>query len=189
MKVWYIHGANASPLSFSFIKANIRPHDIEEIGYGHDVPLSKTVAELRRKAVLHDGPLAIVGHSLGGVIAAAVAQTADVERVVTLASPFGGSSAAALLQWFTRSQLMSDIAPSSSVLTSLRMNPPSVPMLSFVTAPGIDTLGEKGDGVVTTVSQTALIGPTYETVDLNHFEVLLSRDIAQRIDRFLWNSG
>ena len=189
MKVWYIHGANASPLSFSFIKANSRPHDAEEILYRHDVPLAKTVAELRRKAVLHNGPLAIVGHSLGGIVAAAVAQTADVEKVVTLASPFGGSSAAALLQWFTRSQLMADIAPSSSVLTSLRMNPPSTRMLSFVTDPGIDTLGEKGDGVVTTASQLALNGPTYETVDINHFEVLLSRDIAHKIDHFLWNSG
>ncbi len=189
MKVWYIHGANASPLSFSFIKSVMRSHDVEEISYGHDAPLSKTVAELRRKAVLHDAPLAIVGHSLGGVIAAAVAQTADIDKVVTLASPFGGSSAAALLQWFTRSQLMSDIAPSSSVLTSLRLNPPTTTMLSIVTDPGIDTLGEKGDGVVTTASQMALTGPIYEKVNLNHFEILLSRDIANRIDGFLWNSG
>lgn len=189
MRVWYIHGANASPLSFSFLKSTMRPHQIEEISYAHNTPLSKTVADLRRKAVLYDAPLAIVGHSLGGVVAAAIAQTADIDKVVTLASPFGGSNAAGLLQWFTRSQLMTDIAPSGSVLTSLRLNPPKTRMLSFVTDPGIDTLGEKGDGVVTTASQMALTGPIYETVDLNHFEVLLSRDIAHKIENFLWNSG
>lgn len=190
MKVWYIHGANASPLSFSFLTSKIRPHLYEEISYSNDVPLAQTVAELRRKAVLADEPLAIVGHSLGGVIAAAIAQTADVEKVVTLAAPFGGSTTAAMLQYFTRSQLIRDIVPSSSVLASVRMNPPQTKMLSFVTDANIDTLGERGDGVVTISSQKALTGTVYEITDHNHFEVLLSGTVARQIDRFLFgNSG
>lgn len=186
LKIWYIHGANASPMSFSFIKQNTRAHRYEDISYSHDVPLVDTVNDLRRCAALESGPLAIVGHSLGGVIACAVAQGGPVKKVATLSSPFGGSNAASLLRWFTRSQLMADITPTSSVMTSLRLKPPQIPILSVVTDPNIDTMGERGDGVVTVASQMALIGPVYQIENLNHFEVLLSSRVAADIDRFIW---
>lgn len=173
-------------MSFNYIRAYFGPQEFTEIGYTNDVPLHRTIEELRRKAVMEDEPISIIGHSLGGVIAAAIAQVADVEKIVTYAAPFGGSETAAFWKWITPSQLFSDISPTSSTMMSLRCSPPTTPMLSFVTDPNYRIMGERGDGVVSVKSQKAMIGPTYETVELNHFEVLLSPSVATQTRKFLF---
>ena len=102
-----------------------------------------------------------------------------------MGSPFGGSFAASVMRWFIPSQLMKDIAQQSPVMVDIQHNTPNVPILSFVTDSNLTVMGERTDGVVTVKSQKALKGPTYVTVPVNHFEVLLSPYVAAKIKTFL----
>lgn len=184
--IWYIHGAASTPLSFNWMKINLPPHVAVDIVYESETPLEETVNRLRIQASKCSNPPVIIGHSLGGVIAAAIAQTVPVEKVVSLASPFGGSFAASLMRWFLPSQLFRDISQQSVILSALRHKKISAPMLSFVTDSNLTIMGEKTDGVVTVSSQKALDGPTYVTVPYNHFEVLLAPDVIKRINNFIF---
>ena len=184
--VWFIHGAWATPLSFNWFKSQLREHEAVDVTYDSQTAVAKTVALLRERARAEQRPIHIVGHSLGGVIAASVAQAAPVRRVVTLASPFGGNSYASILRWFFASQLVADMCPHGEVLSSLNRDPPKTPTLSFVANPGTIMFGERCDGVVSVSSQKTMVGPTYVELPLNHFEVLLSEEITKRADTFLF---
>ena len=188
-QIWFIHGAASSPLSFNWLKANLRPHEAVDVVYDNYTPLIETIDFLRMEVAKCIQPPMIVGHSLGGVIAASVAQTTPVDKIATLGTPFGGSFAASVMRWFMPSQLMRDIAQQSPILTGLQRNPPTVPMLSFVTDSNLLVLGARTDGVVTVRSQTALNGPNYITVPINHFEVLLSPAVSHQIDDFFFGGG
>ncbi len=129
----------------------------------------------------------LIGHSLGGIVSAAIAQEVPVAKIVTLGTPFGGSFVASVMSWFTPSQLMKDVAYQSPIIVSLKTNPPKIPMLSFVTDAGPTVLGDRTDGVVTVKSQMALKGPEYRIVNYTHFEVLMTPDIAHAINEFVFN--
>lgn len=188
-QIWFIHGAASSPLSFNWLKGNLRAHEPVDVVYDNVTPLIETIDYLRLEVAKCTQPPLIVGHSLGGIIAASIAQTTPVNKIVTLGTPFGGSFAASVLSWFLPTQLMRDISQQSPVLTSLRRAPPKVPILSFVTDSNLLVMGERTDGVVTVRSQTALDGPNYVTVPISHFEVLMSPAVASEIDGFFFGAS
>jgi pimeloyl-ACP methyl ester carboxylesterase len=188
-QIWFIHGAYSSPLSFNWLKANLRAHEPVDISYNSSTPLIETIDYLRSEVTKCVEPPLVIGHSLGGIIAAAISQTNSVDKIVTMATPFGGSFAASVLSWFLPTQLMKDISQQNPILNDIRRSPPKVPMLSFVTDANLTVMGERTDGVVTVRSQTALNGPKYITVPISHFEVLMSPPVVGEINNFFFGEA
>lgn len=188
-QIWFIHGAASSPLSFNWLKSNLFAHTPVDVAYSDQTPVLETINLLRADIAKCFEPPVIVAHSLGGVIAASIAQTTPVDKIVTLSSPFGGSFAASLLRWVMPTQIMRDISHNSPITTGLLDNPPTVPILSFVTHSHSFMTGEPSDGVVTVRSQKALKGPTYVTVPYNHFEVLMAAPVAVQINEFVFGGA
>jgi pimeloyl-ACP methyl ester carboxylesterase len=186
-EIWFIHGAASTCLSFNWLKEHLDYNKAcsLDINYSTDIPLSKTINDLADKAKGCVKPPIIIGHSLGGVIAVAVAQKASVKKIVSISSPFGGSFAASVVKWFMPTQLFKDICQQSPVLAELKKNTPNIPILSIVTDSNLSIMGEDTDGVVTVRSQVALIGPKYVKINLNHFEVLLSEQVSNLIQTFI----
>lgn len=135
--------------------------------------------------MIGDRSVAMIGHSLGGIIATACAHRSNVTKLVTLCTPFGGVRHADLMSFFRHDPLIHDLRTYSKVLTGLREMHLSIPHLSIVGTHGLPFLLESNDGVVTVASQMALRGPHYEAFPLNHFEMLLSDDVAGLISQFL----
>ena len=92
-RILYIHGANASPLSFNYIKSKLPKHYAFDVTYDAHDPLDDLI-ELAENHLVE--PSHIIAHSLGGIIAVALSQRVSdkVLSVSTLATPFGGSEAA-----------------------------------------------------------------------------------------------
>lgn len=187
--IWYIHGAFSSPRSFEWIKTVLPEHRAINVEYSCAGDLNGVINEIERKA-LESEPFDIVGHSLGGVIGVILAQRCpQVRRVVTMASPFGGSRMAAFLQFLTPGTFMHHMQPLSPIMVEARQTPPR-PTLSLVTTGGsIPAFLEPNDGVVTLNSQRALIGASYVDVAVNHFEVLLDAQTPRLIFEFLWSDS
>lgn len=187
--VWYIHGANSTPLAFAYIKSRLPEHDMVDVAYGHDQSIAELIDALVESVDVEERPVNIIGHSLGGVIGAAVAQkSTNVRKLVTLAAPFGGSKAAGVLRWAVASNLLDDIQPHSSVVSGLRQRSLTTPTISFVTTAGYPLVffNEPNDGVVTVQSQMALKGPQYIEKQVNHFEVLLDPTVVDQINAFIF---
>ena len=171
--ILYIHGANMSPVSFTLIQTTLGSHNAVAPVYSIEKPLDKNIkriARLARKEFKQE-PFDIISHSLGGIIAILLLRTRlNIGRMVTISTPLGGSEAAASLRYmYPRYQLYKDIDPSSDIIKKANNQ----------------KLKEDNDTIVTVASQTVSENPEFFYSDLNHFEVLLSLEVADKIKIFL----
>ena len=174
--ILYIHGANSTKRSFAYLRANLKTeHMAHYFEYDTHMPCFGNIA-LCQEMVNDIQPTAIIGHSLGGIMAAYM--TTEAHKI-TIAAPFGGSALANWLPMY--SQLMRDVATTSPIISGVRrMKPHRCHFLSIV-ANGLDGAGF--DGVVSYRSQTLLEGPDYHVFNLNHFEVLVDDEVICVIDQ------
>jgi len=183
-----------SPVSFSVIKKTLGRHKALAPTYSVEAPLEnniKKIARLARKD-FGDKEFDIISHSLGGIIALLLLKTKlNIRKVVTISTPFGGSEEASYLRYmYPAYQLFKDISPSSEMIRKANNIELTVPVLSIVSTGGkskVPFLKEENDTIVTVSSQTASNHREYYYVDLNHFEVLMSGEVANKIKSFLFS--
>lgn len=187
MHIVYIHGANATPKSFSFIKQNLPKHTHQDFVYDANKKLADTIS---RAVDTIDTDCHIIAHSLGGVVACAAAHELKgkhIKSITTISTPFGGSEAAdrfRLVMPF--STFFKNIRTSNPILKSIRSKPVPVPTLNIITTGGQSPFEpKKNDGVVTVDSQNALTGPQKVVVPYTHFEVLLDHGVVDIINTFV----
>jgi pimeloyl-ACP methyl ester carboxylesterase len=198
-QVWFIHGANATPESFNYLKSRLAQipelnnYVFKDIVYDCQDSLTGVVRVLLTK-VPRNVPLFLVGHSLGGVLAASFAKAVeennthiDLRGIITMASPLGGSESANYLKWVYPSyKLFQSIATNGPIIKLIKSYVPKLPFLSLVTSSGNNPLfPTANDGVVTVLAQRSLTGPTYVELPSNHFEVLVNPVTVTLINEFL----
>lgn len=186
-RILYIHGANATPGSFNYIRSKLPQHRECAITYDAGDPL-ETLIDMAGSMIVE--PCHIVAHSLGGVIAVAVSQRNPdkVLSVTTLATPFGGSEAATrasvLLPFNT---FLKNIHTHNPTLREIINVGPVVPTTTIIATAGSNMFESRpNDGVVTLDSQRAFEGTRQHEVSLNHFEVLLSPYVVKLIGEQVW---
>lgn len=200
-EIWFIHGANASPTSFAYIRKcleedpDFNEFSLIDISYDCQEKLSEIVKILAVSAP-KTRPLYIIGHSLGGVLGVAISQRikhfelpVSIQGIITMASPFGGSESADYLRWmYPHYHLFKSISTQNRMIMDLKSSGAVVPTLSIVTTSGNNPLfPTANDGVVTVSSQRALPKATYIEMPYNHFEILVSKDAIEHIKVFLKN--
>jgi pimeloyl-ACP methyl ester carboxylesterase len=185
-----IHGAGATPRAFIWLQDHL-PVVMPGLAITHFTHgLQETLEEalLRMTATLDASKDScfLMGHSLGGVMAAALASHHRVQKVVCIAPPFGGSKVANIYRWFHSSPLFESIRPENAMLRALRARPaPPKPTLVIVATSGLPFMQEPNDGVLTVTSQEAITGARIERVDATHTEVLLHARTLALVRDFL----
>lgn len=173
----YIHGAYSAPDSFNYIRVNnISDNDIL-IEYDSNNNMITVLDDIQKLVENKTNqPVQLVGHSLGGVLAVALASRGlKTKSIVTMSSPFGGIGNF----WPPKT-----IGYEMMKLKKFCKKPPTVPYKFFVSTDGHNSwLLAKNDGVVTITSQMAIPKAKYIQVATNHFEILLNdlviKDIAE----------
>lgn len=159
---YLIHGAYAPPSVFWPLRRYLQGKVEGEVviwGYGGSMDVLHQARRFARFVERHHpaGPVDLVGHSLGGLIARAWAQELGgaprVERLVTLAAPHHGTAAAVLLP---RAR---DLLPGSTLLRRLAV---SLPTLAHVR---VTTVAARGD-IMVVPSHRALL----ETSETHHLD-------------------
>lgn len=192
MKILYIHGANASELSFEFIRLQLSAHTGLCANYSVDTPIVENIQNIEKlcKDTFGKEPFSIIAHSMGGLIALKLihSKKLNIEKLVTLATPFNGHRFAEFLKWvFPGYRLYDDISPSSNFIKEIQRMQFDVPIQSIVSMNGYNPVfREPNDGVVTLESQLALRDAEFFEVNLCHFEILLSKDVVEKIEEFLF---
>lgn len=189
-QIAWIHGLNSTPSSFKYILQKLPKHNAHLINYHSHQPLSESIMEVISQLPKGE-TLSLVGHSLGGVIAALIAaDNADsINELITISSPLSGSRAAGVLRWLPGSlPIINDIYPRSPLLIRLNeLETLSVPTISIVSTGGhLGTSSELNDSVVALSSQRALKFGEKIDVKANHFEVLLHDETVGVIKKFLF---
>ncbi len=188
MLIWYIHGAHSTPLTFNWIKAQLPEHESYDVSYNSDnTELSEIISFYVQRAKLEPRDIYIIGHSLGGIIGAAIAkECSNVKKLFTISSPFGGSREADILQFFSQSKTYKSVSTFNVTLYAITNHKFNIPIVSVISTDRTDAMGNKSDGVVSEKSQKALRNSEFISLQLNHFEVLLSPEVSSEIVKFFW---
>ncbi|WP_218510193.1 triacylglycerol lipase [Variovorax sp. dw_308] len=165
--VLFVHGANGSPRDLSEVAENLDPATQQAwfayYASGNSVAQSGTeladgvLALLQRYRVSH---ISVFAHSMGGLVAwRAVAEMEKriiVSRLVSVNTPWDGSSAARLGIWFSRSPLpiWTDLAPGSEALMAIWRQDIATPFTLVYTIEHDDPRCI-GDGTISRRSQTS----------------------------------
>jgi len=174
-KIVYIHGANSTSISFSYIKEKLGNHDYLDLSYSSNYSFKSNLTELAEQ-VKSIGECYLIGHSLGGLYAIHLSQVAKIKKGITIATPFAGSATADWARFLLpQFQLFRDVGKRSEpVVESLNIKL-NVPWTQIVTTTGsVPWHGTKNDGVVTLASMTARSDVDYKYVEHNHYEVMCS---------------
>ena len=183
--VLLVHGFGGTKSSWTFLARALRARGqtVEALTY---TPFGTSVEELADRLAAEVTRLLsqtgankvhLVGHSLGGVvIAQAIASgrlTGQVDRVVTLAAPFGGSPWANLLPFVAVVRALREGSPLLRRLASVPI-PDGVRWLAFTATldmivPGLRSVPAHAD------VETVMVG------GVGHLGMLLSRQVVGRI--------
>lgn len=164
----------STPNVFNYFMERMPEHDALFFEYTVDVPLAVNIARLEKELAPFKVD-AIVGHSLGGVMASLMVARGKIKKGAAIASPLGGFT---ISNWLPINQMLIDTRSWAPIYRELRNHKFNEDFLSVV-ARGFDS-GES-DGLVPVYSQTALTGCKRIDVDTNHFEVMLLSDVAEAI--------
>lgn len=192
MDVLFIHGAGASKKSFNWIVPQI---ECNAHFYSYDMNtsnISSCIADVHKEIdsisdLNTKRTVIVVGHSLGGLIAAGVANNPFVSKIVTISTPLGGILLAGLFGLFNTHSMTRDLLPYSAILTEVKNQVKAwkKPHKAIISTQGLPFLLEQNDGVVQVNSQMAWDTPEYEKFNLNHFEVLMDDEVLKSIKEFI----
>lgn len=183
----YVHGANATPKSFSFLENTLSSHTKTYITYDANDDINDII--LKATSTVNE-PCHIVGHSLGGVIAVRLSQLLGptlIHSVTAISAPFGGSEAADRVSiFFPFNQFFRNLRTTNPLFRSILFTGLVVPTLSIITTGGSSPLEPKhNDGVVTVESQEKLSSTNQLYLPYTHYEVLLDHGVGSAIDTFI----
>lgn len=192
MRILYIHGANATELTFEFIRQNLPTHTGLCANYSVDTPIVENIQNIEKLCIEEYGkkPFHIIAHSMGGLIALKLINNKklNIKKLITLSTPFNGHRFAEFLKWvFPGYRLYDDISPSSDFIKEIQKMRFDVPIQSIVSINGYNPVfRQPNDGVVTVESQLTLKDAEFFEIDLCHFEILLSKDVVIKIEEFFF---
>lgn len=181
--IWFIHGAGATARSFVWLRSKLPTHHGFCLTYSKDESLSSVIERFSK--INQKRPVIVVGHSLGGLVALGLHDRPFVKGIITLCSPLGGLASAGLMSIFSKDHLFRDLNSFGPTMKNLQSINITKPMLSIVATNGLPVTKEVNDGVVTLSSATAMVGPKYISLPLNHFEVLLDEDVVTLVTQFI----
>ncbi len=179
--VW-IHGANQSSLSFEYIRSKTQFDNEILINYnsmnGFCNNLKNIVDEVSKI-----GPAFIAGHSLGGIYALHLLEHCDIKGIVSISTPYRGSSAADWAKYIAPSyQLFKDVGRRSKPIIHGHKIEINVPYTQIVSTTGdVPYLNGPNDGVVTVASMKYREDMEHIEVPHTHYEVMCSDTVANII--------
>lgn len=188
-KIVMVHGMNSSHRSFGYLSSALKEHHPVLVNYSSKIPFRSAVDQVLRQIPKSDEVI-LIGHSLGGIITTIIASEIPerVQKLITIATPHGGSTAARLLQWLPGSfNMFSDLTPESATIKKcigMKLNTPTLNIVS--TGGSLPVLAEPNDGIISVRSQRELKFGKKVEIKANHFEVLQDPRTAAVINKFIF---
>lgn len=185
VKILAIHGAFSTPRMFSYLKAELSQHSWTFLDYRNEIENIDSIISYAKNQLINED-CHIIGHSMGGLIALALANEPRVNSVATIATPLGGLDMNYIQTAISRSHFLAEISQNSKFIRTLHSTKISKPVLHIISTNGFNPyIYEPNDGVVTLRSQQRWKAGQQIEVAANHSEVLLHEDTVQHLKKWL----
>ena len=178
-----IHGANATPLTFSYIASNLPGIEVHTPVHNCSRTFFQNIKRMARH-LPKDKPVYLVGHSLGGLYA--VHMSKYLNNVVggcTISTPYAGVKGSDYAKWLapTYSIFRETSTYSGIVKEAATMDLPGDWINIVSTAGHLAWHGSNNDGLLEISSMSARKDITEHRVTANHYEVVLHDQTATHL--------
>lgn len=182
--IFAIHGAFSTPRMFSYLKSQLSEHTWHFLDYRDQISDVETIIEAAKKKIFSD-KVHVIGHSMGGLMALALANEPWAKSVVTIATPLAGLDFNLVATYLSRSHFLSEISQNSKFIKQIHQKKYTIPVLHLITTQGYNPyMFEQNDGVVTLRSQKKWSCGTVAEIDANHSEVLLHEKTVEKLSNW-----
>jgi len=192
MKIVYIHGANATPESFNYIREHINAEEEINIKYSSEDGFAHNLETITH-TLKQQKNIFFIAHSLGGIYSLHLANRLpkNILGAVTISTPYGGVAVADYAKYFFPfSRLIRDVGPHSKPMINTSGLSVLHPWTQIVTTKGTSPwIHTENDGVVTVQSQRYFEDQmNLIELELNHYEVVMNKKVVEIIkDRLTLN--
>jgi pimeloyl-ACP methyl ester carboxylesterase len=185
MNLVYIHGHGASTKCFNFIRKRLGHSKEVFLGYNSNDGFANNYAAMLER-LKNVEKMFFIAHSIGGIYALHLAHALEkkVLGAVTLSTPYGGSTEAGFMQFFSVFHpILRDVHPYSGPISSGNNLPILHPWTAVVTTAGHYPFTiEPNDGVVTLKSMRHRKDLRVIEFHMNHYQVLRSEQTVDIIN-------
>lgn len=183
--IFAIHGAFSTPRMFAYLKTQLSEHKWNFLDYRDQISDIDTIINTAKTQSFSE-KTHVIGHSMGGLIALALANEPWVQSVTTIATPLAGLDFNLVATYLSRSHFLSEISQNSKLIKHIHSQKYHVPALHIITTQGYNPyMFEANDGVVTLRSQKKWSCGTTLEIDANHSEVLLHEKTVNALSNWL----
>lgn len=196
----FVHGLWMKGLEMTWLRSRLRDRGYSTTQFQYDTTaesLADKCGRLRQRILLAHGPVALIGHSLGGVLSLHTLRAfpdLPVEKVICLGSPLVDTAAGRSLNSFGAGRfLLGDVLPEAIFENPLGSWSGPVPVgviagvRSFGPGQLVAKLPHPNDGTVA-VAETRLPGiADHLEVDHSHTTMLFAQEVVEQCDYFLRN--
>lgn len=182
LPVAWIHGANQSSTSWNYVRDHCNFQNEILINYSSTNKFYENLKIMIND--IGDQPVFLVGHSLGGIYALHLLKHCNVAGVVSISTPYRGSSAADWAKYIIPGyQLFKDVGRKSKPITEGHEIPISVPYTQIVSTTGsVPYVAQPNDGVVTIASMEHRKSEmSCIRVPATHYEVMVQDQVSEII--------
>jgi len=168
-----IHGAFSTPRMFAFLKTQLDDYNWQFLDYRDKISDIETIVDSVKTQPFVE-KFHIIGHSMGGLIALALADQPWAQSITTIATPLAGLDLNLLATYLSRSHFLSEISQNSKFIKHIHSQKYALPVHHIITTHGYNPyMFEPNDGVVSVRSQKKWACGKTTDIDANHSEVLL----------------
>jgi len=182
MVLVYIHGANATPKSWNYIRARVGDGIL--ISYNSSLGFKHNLEHMKSQLIDVEN-LQFISHSLGGIYALHLADhfSNRVKCGISLSTPYGGVNIPIIARYYLYwHKLFHDIVPTAWPITNVKKIELRWPWTNIVSVSGSMPWSiEPNDGVVSIDSQRFRSDMELIDLEVNHYEVVLSDQAVEII--------
>lgn len=179
-----IHGAHQSNVTFEYLRHALPGFKYINIDWSTTGGFYNNLDEIVR-AVKGQGPVYLVGHSMGAMYAAHLSQQVECIGGAAISAPWGGSKTADWIRYMMPNYpLYKEVGTASSIIFDAQLFDLPGRWTNYVSTEGdVPGIGRPNDCVLTVESMTARKDLHTEFIKATHYEIVMSTDLIHSVGK------
>lgn len=180
-----IHGAHQSNVTFEYMRHALPGFKYINIEWSAESGFEQNLQEMKSALKTCKDPVYIIGHSMGGIYAAHIANSLNCIGGATISTPWGGSKAADWMRYMLPGHpLYREVGTKSPIISYARTVKLPGRWTNYVSTEGnVPGMGKNNDCVLTVESMMSRKDLYTKYIKATHYEIVMSTDLIHSVGK------